>query len=49
MLVEKLVKKSIYEKQIVDVVTQDGESWMTPIKEYLMSEILQKIQSWQEK
>ncbi|GJZ92526.1 reverse transcriptase domain-containing protein [Tanacetum coccineum] len=38
--VEKLKNKSINEKEILDVVEEEGNTWMTPIYEYLTKEIL---------
>ncbi|GKF36186.1 reverse transcriptase domain-containing protein [Tanacetum coccineum] len=40
VLVEELKKKSINEKEILDVVEEEGNTWMTPICEYLAKEIL---------
>ncbi|GJZ95145.1 reverse transcriptase domain-containing protein [Tanacetum coccineum] len=37
VLVEVLSKWSIEEKEILQVKTKEGESWMTPIHEYLVS------------
>ncbi|GJT68976.1 reverse transcriptase domain-containing protein [Tanacetum coccineum] len=36
VLVEVLPKRSIEEKKILQVETKEGESWMTPIHEYLL-------------
>ncbi|GJZ18207.1 reverse transcriptase domain-containing protein [Tanacetum coccineum] len=40
VLVEVLSKRSIEEKEILQVETKEGESWMTPIHEYLVSDLL---------
>ncbi|GJZ11023.1 reverse transcriptase domain-containing protein [Tanacetum coccineum] len=40
VLVEELKEKSINEKEILDVVEEEGSTWMTPICEYLAKEIL---------
>ncbi|GJV95722.1 hypothetical protein Tco_1547299 [Tanacetum coccineum] len=40
VLVEVLLKRSIEEKEILQVETKEGESWMTPIHEYLVSGLL---------
>ncbi|GJU23460.1 reverse transcriptase domain-containing protein [Tanacetum coccineum] len=40
VLVEKLMKKSIYKKQVAEATAEEGTSWMTPIMEYLVSGIL---------
>ncbi|GJX55759.1 reverse transcriptase domain-containing protein [Tanacetum coccineum] len=40
VLVEELKEKSINEKEILDVVEEEGNTWMTPIYEYLAKEIL---------
>ncbi|GJZ94516.1 reverse transcriptase domain-containing protein [Tanacetum coccineum] len=40
VLVEVLPKRSIEEKEILQVETKEGESWMTPIHEYLVSGLL---------
>ncbi|GJY27792.1 hypothetical protein Tco_0403559 [Tanacetum coccineum] len=40
VLVEVLSKMSIEEKEILQVETKEEESWMTPIYEYLVSELL---------
>ncbi|GJW19942.1 reverse transcriptase domain-containing protein [Tanacetum coccineum] len=40
VLVEELKEKSINEKEILDVVQEEGNTWMTPIREYLTKEIL---------
>ncbi|GJR37271.1 reverse transcriptase domain-containing protein [Tanacetum coccineum] len=40
VLVEELKEKSINEKKILDVVEEEGNTWMTPICEYLTKEIL---------
>ncbi|GJZ70691.1 reverse transcriptase domain-containing protein [Tanacetum coccineum] len=42
VLVEVLLKRSIEEKEILQVETKEGESWMTPIHEYLVSGLLPK-------
>ncbi|GJR37035.1 reverse transcriptase domain-containing protein [Tanacetum coccineum] len=40
VLVEELKEKSIDEKEILDIVEEEGNTWMTPICEYLTKEIL---------
>ncbi|GKB01233.1 reverse transcriptase domain-containing protein [Tanacetum coccineum] len=40
VLVEELKEKSINEKEILDIVEEEGNTWMTPICEYLTKEIL---------
>ncbi|GJX94140.1 reverse transcriptase domain-containing protein [Tanacetum coccineum] len=40
VLVEELKEKSINEKEILVVVEEEGNTWMTPICEYLTKEIL---------
>ncbi|GJZ88962.1 reverse transcriptase domain-containing protein [Tanacetum coccineum] len=40
VLVEELKEKAINEKEILDVVEEEGNTWMTPICEYLAKEIL---------
>ncbi|GKE71517.1 reverse transcriptase domain-containing protein [Tanacetum coccineum] len=40
VLVEELKEKSIDEKEVLAVVEEEGHTWMTPIHEYLMEEIL---------
>ncbi|GJT26769.1 reverse transcriptase domain-containing protein [Tanacetum coccineum] len=40
VLVGRLKEKSINEKEILDVVEEEGNTWMTPIYEYLTKEIL---------
>ncbi|GJZ81946.1 reverse transcriptase domain-containing protein [Tanacetum coccineum] len=40
VLVEELKEKSIHEKEILDIVEEEGNTWMTPIREYLTKEIL---------
>ncbi|GKB22334.1 reverse transcriptase domain-containing protein [Tanacetum coccineum] len=42
VLVEVLPKRSIEEKEILQVKTKEGESWMAPIHEYLVSGLLPK-------
>ncbi|GKA51751.1 hypothetical protein Tco_0744947 [Tanacetum coccineum] len=42
VLVEELKEKSIYEKEVLAVVEEEGHTWMTPFYEYLMEEILSK-------
>ncbi|GJT07609.1 reverse transcriptase domain-containing protein [Tanacetum coccineum] len=42
VLVEELKEKFINEKEILDVVEEEGNTWMTPICEYLAKEILQE-------
>lgn len=40
VLVEELDKKSIEETQLLDIVEEDGDIWMTPICEYLTKDLL---------
>ncbi|GJY90707.1 putative ribonuclease H-like domain-containing protein [Tanacetum coccineum] len=40
VLIEVLAKRSIEEKEILQVETKEEESWMTPIHEYLVSSLL---------
>ncbi|GJY79880.1 reverse transcriptase domain-containing protein, partial [Tanacetum coccineum] len=40
VLVEELKEKSINEKEILDIVEEEDNTWMTPICEYLTKEIL---------
>nr|XP_043633165.1 uncharacterized protein LOC122604341 [Erigeron canadensis] len=40
VLVEVLKERSIEEKQVSDLVEEENKNWMTPIYEYLVSEIL---------
>ncbi|GJY75254.1 hypothetical protein Tco_0480370, partial [Tanacetum coccineum] len=40
VLVEELEEKSINEKEILAVVEEEGNTWMTPIYEYITKEIL---------
>nr|GEW65544.1 reverse transcriptase domain-containing protein [Tanacetum cinerariifolium] len=40
VLVEELKEKSIDEKEVLAVVGEEGRTWMTPIHEYLVEEIL---------
>ncbi|GJY08785.1 reverse transcriptase domain-containing protein [Tanacetum coccineum] len=40
VLVEELKEKSINEKEILDIVEEEGNTWMTPIQDYLTKEIL---------
>ncbi|GJR11235.1 reverse transcriptase domain-containing protein [Tanacetum coccineum] len=40
VLVEVLARRSIEEKEVLQVETKDEESWMTPIHEYLLSGLL---------
>nr|GEU43651.1 reverse transcriptase domain-containing protein [Tanacetum cinerariifolium] len=39
VLVDELKEKSIYEKEVLAVVEDEGHTWMTPIHEYLVEEI----------
>ncbi|GJS66819.1 reverse transcriptase domain-containing protein [Tanacetum coccineum] len=43
VLVEVLSKWSIKEKEILQVETKEGESWMTPIHEYLNDDIVKEV------
>ncbi|GKD30679.1 reverse transcriptase domain-containing protein, partial [Tanacetum coccineum] len=40
VLVEELKEKSINEKEVLAVVNEEGHTWMTPVYEYLIKEIL---------
>ncbi|GJW19716.1 reverse transcriptase domain-containing protein [Tanacetum coccineum] len=40
VLVEELKEKSIHEKEVLAIVEEKGQTWMTPICEYLTKEIL---------
>ncbi|GKB28089.1 reverse transcriptase domain-containing protein [Tanacetum coccineum] len=40
VLVEELKEKSIHEKEVIAIVEEEGQTWMTPICEYLTKEIL---------
>ncbi|GJR78642.1 reverse transcriptase domain-containing protein [Tanacetum coccineum] len=40
VLVEELKEKSVNEIEVLAIVEEEGDSWMTPIHEYLNSEIL---------
>ncbi|GJT34460.1 reverse transcriptase domain-containing protein [Tanacetum coccineum] len=40
VLVEELKEKSINEKEVLDIVEEESNTWMTPICEYLTKEIL---------
>nr|GEV12382.1 retrovirus-related Pol polyprotein from transposon TNT 1-94 [Tanacetum cinerariifolium] len=40
VLVEELKKKSIDEREVLEIVEEEGRTWMTPIYEYLTEEIL---------
>ncbi|GJW03532.1 reverse transcriptase domain-containing protein [Tanacetum coccineum] len=40
VLVEELKEKSVNESEVLAVVEEEGDSWMTPIHEYLMDETL---------
>ncbi|GJW36008.1 reverse transcriptase domain-containing protein, partial [Tanacetum coccineum] len=40
VLVKELKEKSINEKEILAIVEEEGNTWMTPIREYLTKEIL---------
>ncbi|GJR72983.1 reverse transcriptase domain-containing protein [Tanacetum coccineum] len=42
VLVEVLARRSIEEKEVLQVETKEEESWMTLIHEYLLSSLLQK-------
>ncbi|GJT11985.1 reverse transcriptase domain-containing protein [Tanacetum coccineum] len=37
VLVEVIQNKSITEKEVADIVKEEGDNWMTPIREYLRS------------
>ncbi|GJU72622.1 reverse transcriptase domain-containing protein [Tanacetum coccineum] len=40
VLVEELKEKSIHEKEVLAIVEEEGQTWMTPICKYLIKEIL---------
>ncbi|GKB46205.1 reverse transcriptase domain-containing protein [Tanacetum coccineum] len=40
VLVEELKEKSVNESEVLTIVEEEGESWMTPIHEYLTDETL---------
>ncbi|GJS86224.1 reverse transcriptase domain-containing protein [Tanacetum coccineum] len=40
VLVEELKETSIHEKEVLAIVEEEGQTWMTPICEYLTKEIL---------
>ncbi|GKD59629.1 hypothetical protein Tco_1297138, partial [Tanacetum coccineum] len=40
VLVEELKEKSVNESEVLAVVEEEGESWMTPIHEHLTDETL---------
>ncbi|GJX35919.1 reverse transcriptase domain-containing protein [Tanacetum coccineum] len=40
VLVEELKEKSIHDKEVLAIVEEEGQIWMTPICEYLTKEIL---------
>ncbi|GKE63440.1 reverse transcriptase domain-containing protein, partial [Tanacetum coccineum] len=40
VLVEELKEKSVNEKEVLAVVEEEGDTWMTPIHEYLTNETL---------
>ncbi|GJS49907.1 reverse transcriptase domain-containing protein [Tanacetum coccineum] len=40
VLMEELKEKSIHEKEVLAIVEEEGQTWMTPICEYLTKEIL---------
>ncbi|GKB43198.1 reverse transcriptase domain-containing protein [Tanacetum coccineum] len=40
VLVEVIQNKSIVKKEVADIVQEQGDNWMTPIREYLRSETL---------
>ncbi|GJX40553.1 reverse transcriptase domain-containing protein [Tanacetum coccineum] len=40
VLVEELKEKSIHEKEVLAIVEEEEQTWMTPIYEYLIKEIL---------
>ncbi|GKA44973.1 reverse transcriptase domain-containing protein [Tanacetum coccineum] len=42
VLVEELKEKSINEKEVLAIVEEEGHTWMTPICEYLIKEVLPK-------
>ncbi|GJY79936.1 reverse transcriptase domain-containing protein [Tanacetum coccineum] len=42
VLMEELKEKFIHEKEVLAIVEEEGQTWMTPICEYLTKEILPK-------
>ncbi|GKB26842.1 reverse transcriptase domain-containing protein [Tanacetum coccineum] len=40
VLVEELKEKSIHEREVLAIVEEEGQTWMTPIYKYLTKEIL---------
>ncbi|GJZ66512.1 reverse transcriptase domain-containing protein [Tanacetum coccineum] len=40
VLMEELKERSIHEKEVLAIVEEEGQTWMTPICEYLTKEIL---------
>ncbi|GJW35494.1 reverse transcriptase domain-containing protein [Tanacetum coccineum] len=40
VLVEELMEKSIHEREVLSIVEEEGQTWMTPIYKYLTKEIL---------
>ncbi|GJR04085.1 reverse transcriptase domain-containing protein [Tanacetum coccineum] len=40
VLVDELKETSIHEKEVLDIVEDEGKTWMTPICEYITKEIL---------
>ncbi|GJZ54156.1 hypothetical protein Tco_0609041, partial [Tanacetum coccineum] len=40
VLVEELKEKSVNEREVLAVVEEEGDTWMTPIHEYLTDETL---------
>ncbi|GKE00714.1 reverse transcriptase domain-containing protein [Tanacetum coccineum] len=40
VLVEELKEKSIHKNEVIAIVEEEGQTWMTPICEYLTKEIL---------
>nr|GEW04776.1 reverse transcriptase domain-containing protein [Tanacetum cinerariifolium] len=49
VLVEELKDKSINEVEVLVVVEEEGDTWMTPIQEYLVDETFQQTQRMREK
>ncbi|GJZ91741.1 reverse transcriptase domain-containing protein [Tanacetum coccineum] len=42
VLVEVLVEKSIIQKEVADIIKEEGEIWMLPVREYLLFGLLPK-------
>ncbi|GJQ94458.1 hypothetical protein Tco_0005597 [Tanacetum coccineum] len=42
VLVEVLVEKSIIQKEVMNIIKEEGENWMLPVQEYLLFGLLPK-------